>query len=180
MVRTAHSTDARAYVSAKGSKRKVGSRMSAPGSALGGRRALTGTWSKSLRTPILWGVAVGVLQAGSPVGLWWLDPALVWALSLVIIASIYVGFAVADGRPIVIAVEVGVASSFVILAAIAITSSPWLVVIGLVGHGIKDLWQHRTQFVANTRWWPPFCLVVDLVCAAIIAVLILTGVDLSG
>ena len=27
--------------------------------------------------------------------------------------------------------------------------------------GSKDLWQHRTQFVANTRWWPPFCLVVD-------------------
>ena len=154
--------------------------MSEPGSVLGGQHALTATWTKSLRTPILWGVAVGILQAGSPLGLWWLDPVLVWAISLVAIASIYVGFAVADGRPIVIAVEVGVASSFVILAAIGITSSPWLVVIGLVGHGIKDLWQHRTQFVANTRWWPPFCLVVDVVCAAIIAVLILTGVDLNG
>ena len=154
--------------------------MSAPGSALNGQSARTATWTKSLRTPILWGIAVGVLQAGSPVGLWWLDPAMVWALSLVIIASIYVGFAVADGRPIVIAVEVGVASSFVILAASAIASSPWLVVVGLVGHGIKDLWQHRTQFVANTRWWPPFCLVVDLVAAAIIAVLLLTGVDFNG
>jgi hypothetical protein len=112
--------------------------------------------------------------------LWWLDSALVWAISLVIIASIYVGFAVADGRPIVIAVEVGVASGFVILAAIAITSSPWLVVVGLVGHGIKDLWQHRTQFVANTRWWPPFCLVVDGVAAVIIAVLLITGVDFNG
>jgi hypothetical protein len=128
----------------------------------------------------LWGVAVGILQAGSPVGLWWLNPALVWALSLVIIASIYVGFAVADGRPIVIAVEVGVASSFIILAAVAITSSPWLVVIGLAGHGIKDLWQHRTRFVANTRWWPPFCLVVDWVAATVIAVLLLTGVDFNG
>jgi len=154
--------------------------MSTLRSALGGQRAPTATWTKSLRTPILWGVAVGILQAGSPVGLWWLDPTLVWALSLVIIASIYVGFAVADGRPIVIAVEVGVTFGFVILAAIGITSSPWIVVIGLVGHGLKDLWQHRTQFVANTRWWPPFCLVVDFVCAAIIAVLILTGVDLNG
>jgi len=154
--------------------------MSAPRSALGGQRALTATWTKSLRTPILWGVAVGILQAVSPVGLWWLDPALVWAISLVIIASIYVGFAVADGRPIVIAVEVGVASSFIILAAVAITSSPWLVVIGLAGHGIKDLWQHRTRFVANTRWWPPFCLVVDWVAATVIAVLLLTGVDFNG
>jgi hypothetical protein len=160
--------------------REDGGGMTASGNALGDRHAPTATWTSSLRTPILWGVAVGILQAGSPVGLWWLDQATVWAISLVIIASIYIGFAVADGRPIVIAVEVGVASSFIILALIAITSSPWLVVIGLVGHGIKDLWQHRTQFVANTRWWPPFCLVVDFVCAAIIAVLILTGVDLNG
>ncbi len=153
--------------------------MSTPGSELGGQRE-TATRTRSLRTPILWGVAVGILQAGSPVGLWWLDPVLVWAISLVVIASIYVGFAVADGRPIVIAVEVGVALSFVILAAIGITSSPWLVVIGLAGHGLKDLWQHRTQFVSTTRWWPPFCLVVDFVCAAIIAALLLTGVDFNG
>jgi len=154
--------------------------MSTPRSSLGGQRELSAPWSSSLQTPILWGVAVGILQAASPVGFWWLDPALVWAISLVMIASIYIGFAVADGRPIVVAVEIGVASSFVILALIAITSSPWLVVIGLVGHGIKDLWQHRTQFVSNTRWWPPFCLVVDLVAAAVIAVLLLTGVDLNG
>jgi hypothetical protein len=141
---------------------------------------LTATWTQSLRTPILWGVAVGILQAVSPAGFWWLDPALVWAITLVIIASIYVGFAVADGRPIVIVAEVGVAAGFIVLAAVAIGASPWLVVIGLAGHGIKDLWQHRTHFVANTRWWPPFCLVVDLVAASVIAVLLVTGVDFNG
>jgi hypothetical protein len=41
-------------------------------------------------------------------------------------------------------------------------------VAGLAGHGLKDLWQHRTHFVANTRWWPPFCMIVDWVIAAII------------
>ena len=141
---------------------------------------LTATPAKSLRMPILWGVAVGILQAVSPVGFWWLDPALVWAITLVIVASIYIGFAVADGRPTVIAVEAGVATSFIIVAAIAVTSSPWLVVIGLVAHGIKDLWQYRTRFVANTRWWPPFCLIVDLVAASVIAVLLLTGADFNG
>jgi hypothetical protein len=128
----------------------------------------------------LWGVAVGILQAVSPLGFWWLNPTLVWAITLVIIAPIYVGFAVADGRPIVIAAEVGVAAGFIILAAVAIGASPWLVVIGLAGHGIKDLWQHRTRFVANTRWWPPFCLVVDWVAATVIALLLITGVDFYG
>jgi hypothetical protein len=54
---------------------------------------------------------------------------------------------------------------------------PWLLVVGLAGHGFKDLWQHRRQFVANTRWWPPFCLVVDWVAATVIAVEIVGGVD---
>ena len=45
----------------------------------------------------------------------------------------------------------------------------------LAGHGLKDLWQHRTHFVANTRWWPPFCMIVDWVVAAIIVVEIAAG-----
>jgi hypothetical protein len=137
-------------------------------------------WTGSLRKPILWGVAIGILQAFSPVGLWWLDGALVWAISVVIIAAIYIGFAVADGRPRVIAVEVAVATAFVVISAIAVTVSPWLVVIALVGHGIKDLWQYRTRFVANTRWWPPFCAVVDAVAATLIAVLLIAGIHFHG
>jgi hypothetical protein len=53
--------------------------------------------------------------------------------------------------------------------------SPWLLVLGSAGHGLTDLWQHRRQFVANTRWRPPFCLVVDWVAATIIAVEIVAG-----
>jgi hypothetical protein len=132
--------------------------------------------STGLRTPLMWGVIVGVLQAASPLAFWWLDTPVVYALGLAVIAAIYIGFAVADGRAFVIAVESAVATAFVVVAAAAITGSPWLLVVGLAGHGVKDLWQHRRQFVANTRWWPPFCLVVDWVVAAIIAVEIVAGV----
>ena len=61
--------------------------------------------------------------------------------------------------------------------AAGVTGPAWLLVAGLAGHGFKDLWQHRTHYVANTRWWPPFCLVVDFVVAAILVVLIAVGVD---
>jgi hypothetical protein len=125
---------------------------------------------------VAWGLLVGVAQAATPLAFWWLDAATVYALGLVGIAFIYIGFAVADGRRVVLAVESGVTGMFVIIAAAAITSTPWLLVVGLAGHGVKDLWQHRTQFVANTRWWPPFCLVVDFVAAAIIAVEIVAGI----
>ena len=122
----------------------------------------------AIRAPMLWGIVVGLLQATTPLVFWWLNSATVYALGLAVIAAVYVGFAVADGRPRVIAVEVGVTSAFVVVAAAAVTGSPWLLVAGLAGHGLKDLWQHRTGFVANTRWWPPFCMVVDWVVAAII------------
>ena len=111
----------------------------------------------------MWGFVWGGIQAASPLAFWWLDAATVYALGLVLIASVYIGFAVADGRWLVIAVETNVAAIFVLVAAAAITESPWLLVVGLAGHGLKDLWQHRSHFVANTRWWPPFCLVVDFV-----------------
>jgi hypothetical protein len=130
-----------------------------------------------LRASVIWGIVVGGLQAASPLAFWWLDASTVYALGLIVIAAVYVGFAVADGRPKIIAVESGVTSLFVVVAAAAITGSPWLLVAGLVAHGIKDLWQHRSQFVANTRWWPPFCLVVDAVAATIIAAEIVAGVQ---
>jgi hypothetical protein len=132
---------------------------------------------RSLRAPIVWGVVWGVIQAAVPLGFWWLDPAIVYALSLALIAAVYIGFAVADGRPRVIAVEAAVAAVFVIVAAAGVTGPAWLLVAGFTAHGFKDLWQHRSHFVANTRWWPPFCLVIDFVAAAILVVLIAVGVD---
>ena len=90
--------------------------------------------------------------------------------------SLYIGFAVADGRPIIIAVESSIAALFVVVAAAAITGPAWLLVIGLLGHALKDLWQHRRQYVAGTRWWTPFCCTVDLVAAALITLAILGGI----
>jgi len=124
---------------------------------------------------VVWGLVVGAAQAATPLVFWRLDASTVYALGLAVIASVYIGFAVADGRGVVIAVETGVAAMFVVVAAAAVTGSPWLLVAGLAGHGLKDLWQHRHRFVSNTRWWPPFCLVIDWMVAAIIAVEIVAG-----
>jgi hypothetical protein len=142
---------------------------------------VTAAAAQTRRIPpaVVWGVVVGVMQAASPLAFWWLDPPTVYAFGLVLIGAIYIGFAVADGRPKVILAESIVASVFVVVAAVAVTGSVWLIVAGLFGHGLKDLWQHRSQFVSTTRWWPPFCLVVDWIAAPIIAVAIIAGVDLQ-
>ena len=56
------------------------------------------TGQPATRSAVLWGVVVGLLQAATPLLIWWLDSATVYALGLAVIASVYVGFAVADGR----------------------------------------------------------------------------------
>ena len=108
-----------------------------------------------MRTAIAWGVVVGVLQAASPLAFWWLDPATVYALGLAVIAFVYIGFAVADGRVRIILVECGVAMAFVVVAAAGITGSAWLLAFGLAAHGVKDAWECSPRILGNVGT-PPF------------------------
>jgi hypothetical protein len=124
-----------------------------------------------------WGVAVGAVQAASALAFWWLELSTVHALQVVLIAAVYIGFAVSDGRTKVIVVESTIVVAFFIVAAVAIAVTPWLVVGLYLAHGAKDLWQHRNQFVRGTRWWPPFCFAVDVTVAALVATQIILGVD---
>jgi len=52
---------------------------------------------RSLRAPVLWGVVFGAIQAASPLGFWWLDPATVYALSLTLIAAAILAVLIAVG-----------------------------------------------------------------------------------
>jgi hypothetical protein len=126
---------------------------------------------------VFWGLVFGAATVLLPIGFWWLDLSTYHALTIALIAAVYIGFAVADGRPLVIGVEVSITAIFVLLAAVAVTETAWLLVVAYAAHGGKDLWQHRTQFVANTRWWPPFCVAVDWLVAAILAIEIAAGVS---
>jgi len=134
----------------------------------------------SLRAPVVWGLVVGALNAAAPLLVWWLDASTVHALIVTLIAAVYIGFAVSDGRPKVIAVEVTVAAIFVTIAAVAVTATAWLLVIAYAGHGLKDAWQERSHFVRNTRWWPPFCAAVDWLVALVLIVEIAAGVNFHG
>ena len=91
------------------------------------------TGPRRLRVPLVAGAIVGVAQAATPFAFWWLTPATVYALGLVFIAAVYIGFSVADGRWKVIAAETTVAGVFVVVAAAAVTGPAWLLVVGLTG-----------------------------------------------
>ena len=142
--------------------------------------ASTEKTASHLHRPILWGVVVGGLQAASPLAFWWLQPATVHGMAIAFIAAVYIGFAVADGRRRVLVAETAVAAAFVVVAAVGVVASAWLLVVGYAGHGLKDMWQERHHYVANTRWWPPFCAAVDLLVAAVVIGEIAAGITFHG
>src|SRR4051794_4947651 len=98
-------------------------------------KAVPFTPARLIKTPVFWGLVFGVANVVLPFGFWWLDLATVHALTITLIAAVYIGFAVADGRPNVIAVETCVAASFLILAAVGVTETVWILVIAYFTHG---------------------------------------------
>ena len=101
--------------------------------------------------PVLWGVVFGGLQAASPLGFWWLDPATVHAVADPHRGGLHRlrGGGRPAGRP---GCRERRRGGLCVLAAIGVTGPAWLLVLGFTGHGLKDVWQERRHNVANTRW----------------------------
>lgn len=113
--------------------------------------------------PLLTGIALGVVL-GLPHP--FMDAALsetVAALTVAVIAGIYIGFAIIDGRARVVLSESFAAAFFAIAALGGLMFSSWLIVGALFLHGVWD-WLHGHPGDSLTTlpvWYPPFCLAVD-------------------
>jgi hypothetical protein len=66
--------------------------------------------------------------------------------------------------------EVVVTAAFVAVSTIGFKLNLWLVVAGLVGHGIFDFVHGGLiQDPGVPRWWPMFCLAFDVTAGAYLA-----------
>ena len=94
---------------------------------------------------------------------------------LIVIASLYLLFAVMAKSTDALIAESIPALIFVAMAAVGFRKkTPWLVVAGLALHGVFDFFHHAV--IANPGvpvWWPGWCLSYDVVAAAYLAALIL-------
>ena len=85
---------------------------------------------------------------------------------LIVIASYYVLFAAEGASARTLMIEIVVASVFLIAAVLGFKRSFWIVPGALAGHGVFDYF--RRFFIVNPgvpRWWPGFCLAIDVVLA---------------
>lgn len=94
---------------------------------------------------------------------------------LIVIATLYLLFAVMANSTNALVAESIPALIFVAMAAVGFRKkTPWLVVAGLALHGVFDFFHHAV--IANPGvpvWWPGWCLSYDVVAAAYLAALIL-------
>jgi hypothetical protein len=96
---------------------------------------------------------------------------------LIVIASYYALFAVMGGGDRALAIEVTVITGFLALSGVGFRRSLWVVVAGLVAHGVFDAL--HDQLITNPGvpvWWPQFCLTYDGVAAGYLTLLLLRGV----
>jgi hypothetical protein len=93
---------------------------------------------------------------------------------LIVIAALYLLFAVMAKSTGSLVAEIIPALVFVSMAVLGFRKTPWLVVAGLALHGVFDFFHHAV--IANPGvpvWWPGWCLSYDVVAAAYLAGLIL-------
>ncbi len=93
---------------------------------------------------------------------------------LIVIASLYLLFAVQAGSTGALVAEIIPALLFVATAVLGYRKTPWLVVAGLALHGVFDFFHHGVIVNPGVPvWWPGWCLAYDVVAAAYLAALII-------
>jgi hypothetical protein len=88
------------------------------------------------------------------------------AITLVLIAGVYIGYAFKDGRASSILIELPTALAFSGAAWAGMNGYPSLIIAALALHGLWDLLHHNVVKTEIPRWYIPFCAATDWVMAA--------------
>ncbi len=83
-------------------------------------------------------------------------------LLLGVVAAIYIGFAIVDGRNNIIYLECSVAAVFILLALLGMWGKPVWLVVGFFAHGAWCLLHYPGKMGARVRkGYPSACVVYD-------------------
>ena len=89
------------------------------------------------------------------------------------IATYYILFAAMGSSTSALTSESLAASIFLLAAAVGFRKNLWLIVAGLVGHGVFDFFHHLLiQNPGMPVWWPGFCGSFDVLAGGFLALLL--------
>src|SRR4051812_2053258 len=93
---------------------------------------------------------------------------------LIVVATYYILFAVMGNSTPALTMESLVAGIFLTLAVAGFKKNLWLIVAGLVGHGVFDFFHHLLIHNPGLPvWWPGFCLSFDIPAGGFLALLLM-------
>jgi K+-transporting ATPase A subunit len=93
---------------------------------------------------------------------------------LAVVATYYSLFAVMAGSTVAIAAESAAAALFFAATVIGFRHNLWIVVAGLVAHGLFDsIHDHVIANPGMPKWWPIFCGTIDVALGVGLAWLLL-------
>ena len=96
--------------------------------------------------------------------------------ALVVVASYYILFAVMSGSVHALGAELLIFAAFTTIAAVGFRRDLRIVMAGLLGHGIMDVF--HGGFIANPgvpTWWPAWCSAYDVAAPIYLAILVWRG-----
>ena len=89
------------------------------------------------------------------------------------IATYYILFAAMGSSTPALTSESLAASIFLLAAVVGFKKNLWLIVAGLVGHGVFDFFHHLViQNPGVPVWWPGFCMSFDVLAGGFLALLL--------
>ena len=114
---------------------------------------------------ILVGFVAAMLGGLATLGLDDPESTVLAGVALAAVGSVYLGFAIADGRTSAIAIQAVSLLAFTAVAYIGIEEgSKALIGAGWVAHGFWDAIHHEHHGPTEVKtWYPPFCATADLV-----------------
>jgi hypothetical protein len=101
--------------------------------------------------------------------------------ALIVIASYYVLFAAMGASRQTLTMEIVVASGFLLFAVFGLKRNLWFAVAAIIGHGVFDFVHHwLIENPGVPRWWPGFCLTIDVILGGWLAVRLMTSPALKS
>jgi chromate transport protein ChrA len=125
---------------------------------------------------LLWGIGLMVLTVILVQFLTYHQVIELFAMAMVLIGSVYLGFGFKEKRIRFRNIEIASAVFFVIFALFGLWMSPWFIVAGLLLHGFWDLLHHQESNMTKIpEWYIPLCIIYDWAAAGYLTYFIITN-----
>lgn len=124
-------------------------------------------WLKAASTLYVLGIVIGHVA---------LPHEWVWRIATFFLVAMLFTYPLAAWRSGAhVQLELGVSLGLALLGAVGLWLSPWLIIAGIFGHGVWDLFKHKGHGTPFFGWYVSGCVVIDWCYASALTLYLIIG-----